>query len=731
MWIVAVAVLLQQTPSIGQSPPPDTVSAYANAGTRELVARARARREVTDASIRRYSALAREHISFGIQALRRDRLLYRRELAARVTWRRDAPGRVEVVGAREAIPAVLRGVRVPEDLRRAAPDLAFDPTDDRLLLGMGSDSSFLRHPLAPGGEAHYRFAVGDTTTLRLPDGRTLRLVELRVTPRRRDPHLLRGSLWLDGESAAVVRAVVRLADAFDLERDDPDPDDDAKDIPGVLKPIRADLRYLTVDYGLVDFRWWLPRTIAVDGWAEMGNFMRFPLRFERSYSAYEVSGDTATGAIRRAEAPPGPIDRRACRMERGSGSGLACTCHERRCRYYDVVIPADSAALLASAALPASPFAEGEALVTEAELRDVAKQLRLMPAAEWRADRPTLAWGLGRAGLVRFNRVEGISVGARAQEDFGRLAVDGTVRLGFAAGADDPDTGRHRGAQLSPDVVVGITHETTSSTFRLAAYRRLAVVDPATRALGIGNSLSALVLGRDDGDYFRATGLELTRRGVPVGEERLSWRLFAERQGAVTRNTDWSLPRLFGSDERFRENLRADRADEAGGEASLRIERGLDPRGIRWGLVLAAEGAAGTFDYLRPAVTARLGFPMPLRLVGSVEGAAGTSLGTLPTQRLWLLGGPATLRGYGGDGIHGAAFWRGRAELATSLPAARLAVFGDAGWAGERGGFTTGGPLLSAGAGASFLDGLLRVDLARALRGTPGWRLDVYLDGLL
>ncbi|MBX6366294.1 MAG: hypothetical protein IRZ00_20815, partial [Gemmatimonadetes bacterium] len=387
-------LLLQQTPPDRPSPPPvDTTGAFANVETRELVARARARREVTDASITTYSALAREHISFGVQALRRDRLLYRRELAARVTWRRDAPGRVEVVGAREAVPAALRDVRIPEDLRSDVADLAFDPMDDRLLLGLGSDSTFLRHPLAAGAEAHYRFAVGDTTTLRLPDGRTLRLVELRVMPRRRDPHLLRGSLWLEDGSAAVVRAVVRLADAFDLERDNDDPED-AKDIPGILKPIRADLRFLTIDYGLVGFRWWMPRTVAVDGWVELGGLARFPLRFERSYTAYEVSGDTAVSRVRRAEAPPGPIDARTCAAR---GTGLVCSCHARRCRYYEVVVPTDTAGLLASAELPASPFAEGEALVTEAELRDVAEQLRLMPAPGWTAARPTVAWGLGRA----------------------------------------------------------------------------------------------------------------------------------------------------------------------------------------------------------------------------------------------------------------------------------------------------------------------------------------------
>ena len=39
--------------------------------------------------------------------------------------------------------------------------------------------------------------------------------------------------------------------------------------------------------------------------------------------------------------------------------------------------------------------------------------------------------------------------------------------------------------------------------------------------------------------------------------------------------------------------------------------------------------------------------------------------------------------------------------------------------------------LLSAGVGASFLDGLVRLDLARALRTPTGWRVDLYLDAAL
>jgi hypothetical protein len=43
----------------------------------------------------------------------------------------------------------------------------------------------------------------------------------------------------------------------------------------------------------------------------------------------------------------------------------------------------------------------------------------------------------------------------------------------------------------------------------------------------------------------------------------------------------------------------------------------------------------------------------------------------------------------------------------------------------------TGRPLAAAGIGASFLDGLLRIDLAHAFVTPKGWRMDFYVDGIL
>jgi len=704
--------------------PADTMGAYTDAGTRALVQRVRAQQLSLNGEVRAYSVQAREHFAIGMKALWRERLAFAQDQSAHIRWRRGETTRIDVDGLRQAAPIAVRGFFTQKDLS-AASILAFDPAGDRLQLGV-SDSNFVRHPLGPNSEAYYRFASGDTTTLRLPDGRTLRLIELRVIPRRDDVHLLRGSLWIDAASLGVVRGVFRLAADWDLEAELAY-EGDKKDIPfiGMLQPIRASLRYMTIDYALVGFRWWLPHTMALEGAAQLGSVASFPAHYERVYSDYEVEGDT-TGAQVAAAPAQAPQHEYHCRMQK-DGTSL-CECPENKCGRTEIRATKDSLGLIASSTLPPPPrSAFDEPLITEAQLENLGRALERIPSEPWHASPPRLHWGLGRSGLIRFNRVEGLSIGAREDWDFGPLAADLTGRLGVAPAPRDSSPA----VRLSPDVVAGLTHETTASTFRLAAYRRLDAMDPSVRPLGFGNSFNALFFGRDDGQYFYALGTELTRRAAPTGTEHVTWRLFAEHQTAVSQGTNWSVPRLFGPEHGFQPNLMADRANEAGAELGLHFERGLDAARFRWATDLTLDGATGTFDYGRPAAKLLLGFPLPAHLVGSLEGAAGTSVGTAPLQRSWFLGGPATLRGYSGAVLYGSAFWRGRAEVATSLPGARLVLFSDAGWAGDRRDFRVGRPLYSAGVGASLLDGYFRLDLARALRRPTGWRLDLYLDGIL
>jgi len=718
--LLVLALIALQTPLPG-----DSGNAYLDAGARDLVRRARERHTVATAAITAYRAVVQERISLGLRALRRDRVFYRREMAGRIAWHRDGPDTITMLGAREAIPVVFSKATVPEDLHGDAPGLAFDPADERLGVGP-SDSDFVYHPLARGSEANYRFQSGDTTTISLPDGRTVRLVELRVIPRRDEFRLMTGSFWIDLASDEVVRVVFRPARPFDFERDMAASDRrDVEHIPGFLKPLRGDIRFITIEYALWENRWWLPRLLALDGVATAGSFLSMPLRYEREYSEMEVQADTAVAAVPPPTPTPPPRRHRhhPRRHRQGdataTGDSVAVSDSADARDSFVVILPADTSALLTSPLFPASILDENEAVLSEGEARDLSAQLRLLPQTPWQAHPPTLTFGLGGAGLLRYNRVEALSVGARYEFDFGRLGVDLTGRLGVA--------------NLQPHLELGVTRETPEVNYRVAGFRRLAVANPATRALGVGNSLGALVLGRDDGGYYRAAGAELLVQPAATAAQSFSWRVFVEHQWQAVKETDASLAHLVRGAHIFPDNVAAQRADEVGAALTVRGVQGGDPMGRRIGADLSMDAAVGTFAFARIALGARAAVPLPAHLLGAVEAAAGTSGGTVPAQGRWYLGGPATLRGYGGLAAAGEAFWRGRLEVATAFPAARVAVFADAGWAGPRADFARGRALTSMGVGASFLDGLLRVDLARALRAPRGggWRLDGYVDGIL
>jgi hypothetical protein len=705
----------------------DAGDAFLDAGARELVQRGRERRNTVDRSITRYTTVVQERMSAGLSTFGRERLFFRRETAGRIDWRRGGEVRIEVLGAREVIPAVLKNAQVPSDLRGFMPHLAFDPVDSDVFVRF--DTTFLRHPLAEGSETFYRFRSGDTTTIRLPDGQVIQLRELIVIPREDDVNLLSGSFWLEARTHAVVRAVFRPARAYDYDRD---ADEDDDDVPGIIKPITADLLYITLEYGLWELHWWLPRLIAAQGVIQV-SFMKMPLSYERRYASYTVEGDTSlvpsaadTTPIRPCRIPldltvtvgtSGADSARARRRaERRAARDSARV--ERRSRdcaeRFTVVVPADSTVLLESVHLPPSPYGGDTELMTATELEDLGRILERLPEAPWQLRPPTFAWGIGAASLMRYNRVEALSVGARTSVDLGRLMVDATARIGVA--------------DLEPNAELTITRETPAGFRRLTAYRRLAAANPDTRPLGFGNSIQALIAGRDDGQYFRAWGVELQLAPARSATQWYDLRVYGEHQKVAFAQTDWSLRHAIDRDHVFASNMHAARADQFGAALTLRTWQGSNPIGFRWSGELALIGEAGTFEFTRPGATLRAAAPPVAGIQLAVEAAAGTSFGTLPIQSEWYLGGPATLRGYGGGLMRGAAYWRGRAELGRGVPGAKLVLFSDAGWAGPRGEFGSRDALVSAGIGGTFLDGLVRLDLSRALRRPVGWRFDTYVS---
>ena len=339
----------------------------------------------------------------------------------------------------------------------------------------------------------------------------------------------------------------------------------------------------------------------------------------------------------------------------------------------------------------------------------------------------TFDWGHQRPELIRYDRVEGLSLGARGAVRFGLAGVPVTAALTARLGTADRD----------PRGILSLERETVSRAIALSAYREIQTVEPAARALELGGSVVALAFGRDDGDYFQASGAALTWTPSAARPAWYRVRLFAEWQEPVASATQVSLFHWLGWDNGFRPATSAARAEQAGVEAMVSPWWGSDPTRPAAGFQLALDGERGDFDFARIRMELRALVPLPANVRLDLSAGAGQTGGEAPPQRRWMLGGPASLRGFAPGIATGSAFWSGRAEVTRPLRELRwlravdLTLFMDGGSAAEplRGRWTNGPTFGSAGVGLSILDGALRLDSGWGWKGPPGRRLDLYFGG--
>ena len=301
---------------------PDT---FEDSVAHRLYAAARANWKALDESVLRYTAVIRQRSATAMRTFLRDRVLYHNETAVRAFWERDHRPVIQVLGTRSEYPG-----RVIEDEMDWLDDLSFDrpfePGSDQLLFGIPDqdvlpleprdDGFWLAHPLGGGADSLYRFRSGDTMTISFQDGRRLRAIQLDVLAREADANRISGTLWIEPESGALVRAVYRLSRKFDAMRDIPDLEREEERgtfryVPGLLKPWTFDLTVVAVTYSLWDFRAWLPRSMHLEGEAAAGIF-RFPVSTDVSYEIESVTlaedekadPDGDAEAVHPAAAPP-------------------------------------------------------------------------------------------------------------------------------------------------------------------------------------------------------------------------------------------------------------------------------------------------------------------------------------------------------------------------------------------------------------------------------------------
>ncbi|MDB4871715.1 MAG: hypothetical protein JWL97_2719 [Gemmatimonadales bacterium] len=714
-----------------QVTPAILASAFKDSRARDLLVQARQARLIQDSTLTAYDAstYARFSVGMGFKRIGRDRLLMRSEHSAHVMWQRNKGAVVEVTGQRSALP-MIEGIGKADVNLCCGGDIPYTPGRETLWIGPGlakadvSEDEMI-HPLASGAEAYYTYASGDSVTFQLPGGQHIELRELLIRPRQPKWNLVVGSLWFDASNAHLVRAVYRMAQEMDImavakesSEDTKNPEDDIpRWVKPMIMPMKGMVSAITVEYGLHEGRFWLPRAQTIEGDAQV-SFMHIPFKLEQKFSYASVNGTNPMPdlVIAVGDTARDSVSRAARRELRSSECNNATARVRTRYRENEtlrvrVVTPCDSIALAHSPELPKSIYDDGEEMFGSAE-RDalVSEALTLGAQPEFAPQRMDISYGLP---YTRYNRIEGFSTAITADQVLGGgYSAHALFRLGAA--------------DLSPNGELSLDRTDGRRTIGVGAYRRLVASNDWGDPLGFSSSLSALFFGRDEGFYYRTWGAELT--GHKDYGLINTWRLFAEQQFDATVQTEFSIAHPSGVKGDLT-NIDALNGKIVGLAVGHHSSFGLDPHGFRALTDIKAEGGTGTFDYVRGSVQTTLSHGLGRALDGALTLGGGTSGGHLPIQKQFFLGGVQTVRGQRAGAAIGDSFWMSSAELGMGWPGFRKIVFGDLGWAGSRTNFAhPGRPLSGAGVGASFMDGLIRIDVAKGIYPEKAVRTNLYVE---
>ena len=817
-------------------------TAFADSGAKNLLQRARQAREQQDSALRSYSATATQRISagLGVRKVGLEKLMFRGDNVARIEWKRGTGVWVTPIGSRMVVPMADK---VEGDGFTSAITIPYFPGKETLWLPDGGvaktdiNERDIIHPIARGAEAYYRYATGDSLNIKLGDGKEIHIRELRISARKPDWHLFVGSFWFDTESGQLVRAAYRLAVDIDIwalatdeEKADrvesvdvdklrdsigratldrptyvkdstnrasaraaraknPNQDDTPGWVKASFRPAKAKLDAITVEYGLYQGRFWLPKANSATMSAQVG-FMRMPINIDEKFTYESVDGDLTLPAlpvsiaqnVRRdsvarangrdslesdiiisdngsstngtvcvggckgmSDAQRDSVARSTLARARKNRDSSLTVAKSRadslriegrfnarrdvQCQKdsvwtrtetrYDGALamayrmPCDERKLAQSKELPPA-YASDEQMFDTKSRDDLLASLDLSLQPAWAPQFPKVRSGLD---LLRYNRVEGLSIGAEATQTLGAgYTLRGVGRIGHA--------------DLHANAEVTLERSNGRRTAFVSVFHRLSAVNPEWGgALTLGPSLPALLYTRDEGFYYRNFGLEFGERR----EQRrgaFEWRLFVERQytaGDSDVVNTFSVGGLFVT-RKFRPNIQSEKSSFTGLAASWQQAYGSNPTGFRLTTTLRGEMATGTRQYAKASLEGVVTRPVG-RLMASVSGSGGYSAGVVPAQHLWYLGGLKSVRGQIAGTQDGDAFWLTRTEVGLRNGFFRPVVFFDAGAAGSRKRFGDAGIQRGAGFGLSLFDGLIRIDISRGLFPTKRWRTDLYLEG--
>src|SRR5436309_542394 len=419
---------------------------------------ARRTRAAADTTLRDYKAQAHGFLFFlgqlGEGLADPPRLIKADQLELEVYRKAPASSKQRVVGWRDR-------AELPTDINYHRDHLGiiqnnFGPA---IRLGEGDEVRDVPHPLSPRGPELYDYALGDTTTILLPR-REVRVVALRVRPKEFAAPRIVGILYVDAETADLVRLAFNFTPKAYL-------DPQLEDVSIVL------------DNALQEGRWWLP--------------YRQEIEIRRRATWLDVP---ARGIIRTRWEIDGYV----------FNLGLAQSW-----------FAGEEVTFLPRAERDSFPWREP----LSAAIQDVAEPVRQSDLERVRADAEQIAGRRALTGLkprrlgvrslsdlLRANRVEGLTLGAGAVLRGGgeRRELRGIASYGFA-------DGRPKGSLTAAE-------RSGRASLEASLFREVRDVGDGPVIAPLLNSFSSQEFGADYGDYYLADGARLAyRRGTGVRGE--------------------------------------------------------------------------------------------------------------------------------------------------------------------------------------------------------------------
>ena len=476
------------------------------------------------------------------------------------------------------------------------------------------------NPIADGAEAYYTYETGDSVSFKSArTERSIQLRELTVRPRKPKWNLVRRVALVRhaarvSSSARRIGSPCRWTSGRSRTEDDPKSMDDVPVwVKPMITPMKAEISAIAVEYGLHEGRFWLPRLRMAEGNAQV-SFMHVPVKMEESFKYASVNAKDSLPAINfraldATQSPPDSLDarthaargatrcvprrayararcddsirqglkKRAIRASRSATRPTFARLDERR---YDMAThDGDAHSVRHDRSSSTRPSCRRRSTIrakscsarrswtrSKAEALSLARAGAVVSSSSAMLPPPTVAYG---PSMMRYNRVEGLSFGASVEQQLGG---------GYSGAGDRP---LRISPIVEPNVELSLARTNLTKTIRFtSAYNRLVSASDWGHPLSFGSSFSALMFGRDEGFYYRATGVELARHARPSfgggAHDRVA-RASPSRSAPPRVKTNFAVN---GGD--FPANLVAQRGGVRGLRRAHRpTATGLDPHGFR------------------------------------------------------------------------------------------------------------------------------------------------------